>query len=518
MRVLVAGGTGLLGRATVDALVIAGHDVVVVSRNAEAHVDVVRCDLGAGPPSADAVEHVDAIVNLVGIAVERGDNTFVRAHIDTVDHLVALARAIGVRRFVQVSVVHVPGAHGPYHETKLVAEERVRACDDLDLTLVRPGLVYGDGDDMMRNVVGFVRMAPIFPVPGGPPGPLQVVDVRDVAEAIVRTLARDVTIGRSYDIVGPERLSLRELVARVSDALGLPTITPAIPPALMHVGARVAMAVLPRPPVTTTQLGMLIAGLYGDPAPARIDLDLEPRPLTADRIRELAAAIPSPLPSLRLAPAHADLLARGREAWATPLRWFPFAAAVAFLGVTAAVPSTFGMPERFLGVLAVYIVLCGLALRSRALPWRELLRPSLGHIALGLLVAAVMLAGAVLVVSILTAIAPDFIAPAKEIYRWADDPSPISALVLVAIILGEDIAWRGVATLLFAGRLGPGLGVLAAGSLFAVAHVALGPPVLWLAALVAGTFWSALALRTRSLVPVIVSHVAWDVGMVLIRP
>ena len=518
MRILVAGGTGLLGRATVDALVIAGHDVVVVSRNAEARgVDAVRCDLGTGPPSVDEVGHVDAIVNLVGIAVERGDNTFVRAHIDTVDHLVELARALGVRRFVQVSVVHVAGAHGPYHETKQVAEARLRACADLDLTILRPGLVYGDGDDMTRNVVGFVRMAPIFPVPGGPPGPLQVVDVRDVAEAIVRTLARDVTIGRSYDIVGPERLSLRELVERVSDALLLPTITPALPVALMRVGARLAMAVLPRPPVTTTQLGMLVAGLYGDPSPARADLELEPRPLTPSRIRELAAAIPSPLPSLRL--AQPDLLARGREAWATPLRWLPFAAAAAFLAVTAAAPRMgIGVPERFLGVLAVYLVVCTVALRSRTLPWRELLRPSLDRVALGLLVAAVMLAGAVLVVSMLSAIAPDFVAPATEIYRWADGAGPISMIVLVAIVAGEDIAWRGAATLLFAGRLGPGLGVLAAGSLFAVAHVALGPPVLWLAALVAGTFWSALALRTRSLVPVIVSHVAWDVGMVLIRP
>jgi membrane protease YdiL (CAAX protease family) len=122
------------------------------------------------------------------------------------------------------------------------------------------------------------------------------------------------------------------------------------------------------------------------------------------------------------------------------------------------------------------------------------------------------------VVSILSAIAPGFVAPATEVYRWADDPDPVSVLVLVAIIVGEDIAWRGAATLLLAGRFGPWLGVLAAGTLFAVAHVALGPPVLWLAALIAGTFWSALALRTRSLVPVIVSHLTWDVGMVLLQP
>ena len=76
-----------------------------------------------------------------------------------------------------------------------------------------------------------------------------------------------------------------------------------------------------------------------------------------------------------------------------------------------------------------------LRLRSRTLPWRELLRPSLDRVALGLLVAAVMLAGAVLVVSMLSAIAPDFVAPATEIYRWADGAGPISILVLVAILI-----------------------------------------------------------------------------------
>lgn len=521
MRVLVAGGTGLLGRATVAALVAGGHDVVVVSRSAEPRegIEVVRADLGVDVPRIGG--SIDAIVNLVGIAVERGENTFERAHLRTVDNLVALARSLGARRFVHVGVVQVPGARGPYHDTKARAEATLRACDDLDVTILRPGLVYGEGDDMMRNVVGFVRMAPVFPVPGGPPGPLQVVDVRDVAEAIVRTLGREHTRGRTYDIVGPERLALRDLVARVSAALGLRTFTPAMPVRWMELAARILQSVLPRPPVTTTQLGMLVAGLYGDPEPARRDLDLSPRPLTAERIRELAAAIDSPLPSVRLAPtqAHAELLARGREAFASSLRWLPLGAVALFVAVTAALPRLgIGIPERFLGVLAVYVVLGVVALSTRTLAWRSLLRPTASGIALGLGVAACMLVGSVLVVSGLAAVAPAFVAPATEVYAWADDPGPISIVVLVAIIAGEDIAWRGAVTLLLAGRFGPLRGACMAGALFAVSHVALGPPVLWLAALVAGTFWSALAIRSRSLVPVIVSHLTWDVGMILLRP
>jgi membrane protease YdiL (CAAX protease family) len=289
----------------------------------------------------------------------------------------------------------------------------------------------------------------------------------------------------------------------------------------MRVGAVVAQSLLPRPPVTTTQLGMLVAGLYGDPEPARTDLELAPRPLTASRIRELAAAIPSPLPSLRIAPtpAHHELLAAGRRAFASRLRFLPLFAVALFIAVTAALPRIgIGIPERFLGVLAVYVALGLVALAARELPWRSLLRPSASLVALGLVVAACMLGASVLVVAGLAAIAPSFVAPALDVYAWADDPGPLSIAVLVAIILGEDILWRGAVTLLLAGRYGPVAGVLAAGLLFAISHVALGPPVLWLAALLAGAFWSALALRTRSLVPVIASHLAWDVGMVFLRP
>jgi NADH dehydrogenase len=507
----------------VAALRAAGHDVLAVSRSVQpqAGIDVLPFDLGAATPSPDAVGHVDAIVNLVGIAVERGDNTFERAHIDTVDHLVALARALGVRRFVHISVAQVPDARGEYHDTKRRAEERLLACPDLDLTILRPGLVYGEGDDMMRNVVGFVRMAPVFPVPSGPSGPLQVVDVRDVADAVVRTLERPSTQGHAYDVVGPERLTLAELVARCSAALGLRTWTPAVPHPLMRLAAGVAERLLPRPPITTTQLGMLVAGLYGDPEPARADLELSARPLTADRIRELAASIRSPLPSLRLAPtpAHDDLLARGREASTTTARWLPIAAPVLFLALTAAFPSLhITGPLRFLALLALYLVLAAWALSIRALPWRSLLRPSLGPVALGLGVGVGMLGVSVLLVPALAALAPAFVAPAADVYAWADDPGPIHVVVLLAIIVGEDIAWRGAVTLLLAARFGPLPGALLSGLLFAAAHLFIGPPVLWLAALLAGAFWSAIALRTRSLVPVMIAHLFWDVGMVMLQP
>ncbi|HKC13244.1 MAG TPA: CPBP family intramembrane glutamic endopeptidase, partial [Vicinamibacteria bacterium] len=85
-------------------------------------------------------------------------------------------------------------------------------------------------------------------------------------------------------------------------------------------------------------------------------------------------------------------------------------------------------------------------------------------------------------------------------------------------IVGEEIVWRNAVTLPLAARLGPWPGVLVAGLGFAAAHASLGVPVLLIAALGAGTFWSALVVKTRSAVPSFVCHVLWDLAVLFWFP
>ncbi len=513
MRVVVAGGTGFIGRATVDALLAAGHEVLVIGRSVQwrelpAAVKRLACDLGASAPPAEALRGWDAVVNLVGIAVPRRDNTFERAHVRAVEHLVEACRQSGIRRLVHVSVVDV-GASGPYHETKRAGEARVRDSA-LDVTVLRPALVYGPGDDMMTRLVQLVRLAPIFPVPAGEPGMLQVVDVEDVALAIVRTLERPRTRGRVLDVVGPERLSLAALVERVASAMSLRVVTPPAPRALMRLGAWVMERLPFRPLVTRSQLGMLVAGLYGDGTAAREALDLTPRPLTAERVASLAPSIGGP--SLRVVTAreHRAWLDAMRPAAATT-RWMLPLALVALVGLPFVVEHVFARMALVNAILAVA------ACRAVPLPWRALVTPTRAQLGWGLALAAMMFVGARGVMALLETVAPAFIGAAGVVFSWMDLVHPAAGLVLlVGIVIGEDLVWRGAVTLPLAACLGPLTGALVAGLAFALAHLTSGPPILWLAAALAGTTWSVIAIRTRSLVPVIVSHVTWDLAMVVV--
>ncbi len=513
MRVLVAGASGFIGTAVTAALRDTGHEVIAICRTRGSLADDVKhvaADVGSGPLDARRfgvnLEGIDAVVNLVGIAVERGTNTFEAAHVRAVENLLQLAQALGVKRFVHVSVVRPDGSDGPYHRTKRAGESRVTGSDRA-WTLLRPGLVYGPGDAMLSSLARFVTLAPVFVVPGGPTGALQTVDVQDVASAVVRTLATDASIGASIDVVGPDRTRLPELVQSVGSALELPTWVVRVPAGLMRVAARVMQHLLPHPPITPTQLGMLIDGLYGEHAHARAHLGFAPRALSAERIREVAQTLK--VPSMRLIPSACAR--HDAQRWSVP-PWFPVLAVLALLAGPWLITDVWLRMLAIEGCLVAALLMLGAPLRS----W---MRARVVDLGTGVLAALVMFAGALGVTAGLRMLSPNLMASASEVYGWASVwPLPATLVLLVLIAGAEDLVWRFAITLGLVQHLGPGGAVLVGGIAFAIAHATTGPPILVLAALLAGLLWSALALRTRSWPAVLTCHVLWDASVVMLAP
>jgi len=498
MKVLLAGGTGFIGRHCAAALRLAGHEVTCGSRSSpEFAVNF------ADPPDPSAFGGFEAIVNLVGIAVERGRNTFEHAHETVPRNLVELARRHRIERLIHIGVVDVTAEPGNpaerYRETKRRGEAIVMGSD-LAWTILRPGLVYGPGDDMMTNLVRMIRLAPVFVVPARG-GPLQLVDVEDVAHSVVLALREPNSVRRTLDIVGPQRIALPALCHEVARALELPLRVIELPRAWMRLGSR-----LPGAPVTPTQLGMLEAGLYGDAEAAAATLGFRPRPLSEGRISALASGVPRSPATVRLLPTpqHREWLRR-----CPAIPWWFIAAAVALLLV-----SPLWLPNVWLRMGLCNAVLTLAALTCVALPWRELLRPRVRDLAWGAAIGAVTGLVTTLVISLGDALGLPWLPDRLEIYAWARDISPLAFLpALAAIVVGEDLVWRAAITLPLSARWGPVLGCLTAGGLFALAHATSGPGLLIVAALLLGTFWSALVLRTRSVLLASTCHLVWDLWM-----
>jgi len=482
-RVAVVGGTGFLGRHVVAALAGSGFEPVPLSR---------RTGFDALAPDAQALKGCDAVVNLAGIKRERGGQTFETVHVVLVERLVAAMRSAGVARLVHVSVVVARAdATRPYHDTKHRGEQAVRASG-LDWTILRPGLVYGDGDDLLSNLVALLRPG-VFPLVGRGASLLMPIDVRDVATGIAASLHRPTSIAKAYDLVGPERTSYREVVRTVAKAAGIRSLLVPVPCTVLRAGAAAMEWILPDRPATGSQVAMLEEGLVGDPAPARADLGVEPRPFTVEAVRALVGgALPETpvLPALAILATAAVFVAYAFRAARMP--W---------------ISMTFSMAPLLVAALALSSV-------------RSHVRPSALRVAAGLGAGALLwLCTHAVVRFVLPTLWPPWAHHARVLYGWQRG-LPVAVLLptLVVIVAAEEAVWRGIATRLSMQRLGRWRGVLAGAAIYALAHVATGNPLVVLAAAGAGLVWSWLYAATDDLVAPFVCHLAWDVAILFVAP
>jgi NADH dehydrogenase len=307
MKVIIAGGTGFLGRHVTAALGGAGHELVLLARghhqvNPRSGMAVFPWDAAAEglslEPPPESLKESDAIVNLIGIKRELGTQTFERVHVLATANLIRLAKALGIKRFLHISVVSSrPDKKSAYHDTKWRAEELVKESG-LEVTILKPGVIFGPGDDMVTHLVKMLRFFPLFPIVGKGRSLLQPIHANDVAKAVLLALERPLAIGKSYDIVGPRRMTLRQVVQAVAEGMAMKPWIVSTPIWLHRLAVHGMNALLSNPLATPAQLQMLIDGLYGDLEPARRELGLEPGPFTADAVRALETDISSPRPPL----------------------------------------------------------------------------------------------------------------------------------------------------------------------------------------------------------------------------
>ena len=225
-NILVLGGSGFVGRSVCDKLVErsngAGGRITVPSRKpARAKhlqmlptLQLVEADVHDPAQLRALVEGVDAVVNLVAI-LHGSEAAFERAHVALPRTLVAACAAAGVRRVVHVSALGVsePGAAAApslYLRSKTAGEAVLHAAA-LDLTLLRPSVIFGEHDRFLNLFATLQSVFPIMPLAGAQ-ARFQPVWVQDVAQAIVACLDRPDSIGQTYECAGPQVLTLRQIV------------------------------------------------------------------------------------------------------------------------------------------------------------------------------------------------------------------------------------------------------------------------------------------------------------------
>jgi len=302
MKVLVTGGTGVIGNGVVAELLRRGHAVRLLSRHAADdakqwpdEVEPFDGNVADANSLHGAANGCDAVLHIAGIAAEEPPEiTFEKINVGGTRNIVTEALRANARRFVFVSSLGADCGSSDYHRSKLAAEKIVEESG-LDWLIVRPGGVYGPGDEVLSQILKLVRALPALPVIDDGEQPFQPIWFEDLGKALVTALERSDLTQRILEVAGEETTSMNDLIGRFGTLTGRDVAKVPVPMPLANLivklGAKSGITL----PADETKLAMLADEnvLTGENALQLLGVDATP---LEHGLRALADAIPESLP------------------------------------------------------------------------------------------------------------------------------------------------------------------------------------------------------------------------------
>jgi NADH dehydrogenase len=240
---VVTGAFSYTGRYIARRLIADGRRVRTLTNHAhrpgaedlEAAVEVEPLQFQDRPRLVAALRAADVLYNTYWVRFPHSGLDFDRAVVNTQTLMKAAAEA-GIRKVVHISVSN-PSADSrlPYYSGKARAEDAVRESG-LEFAIVRPTLVFGQGDILINNIAWLLRRFPVFGIPGLGHYRLQPVAAEDVAEIAVWSAAQP--SGLTVDAAGPEIFTYLELIDQIVIAVQRRPRFVYLPPSLMVLGSR----------------------------------------------------------------------------------------------------------------------------------------------------------------------------------------------------------------------------------------------------------------------------------------
>jgi NADH dehydrogenase len=305
MKVLVTGGTGVVGRATVSELLKHGHAIRLLSRKIEDDATEWPEGVETWPASITdqsglrgCAEGCDIVVHVAGIMEESPpERTYESVNVEGTRSIVREAERCKVGRFIYVSSLGAEAGTSPYHRSKRSAEGIVRGFAG-GWIILRPGNVYGPGDDVISLLLTMVRSLPVVPVIGSGDDQFQPIWVEDLAAALSEAVRRTDLHGRVLELAGEERTSLNEIMDKLSEITARNPARVPIPPFLASAGITMASLLGVKLPVTESQLTMLCEGNFiRTPGANALTGVFHIKPTSLDSgLRKLADAMPEQTP------------------------------------------------------------------------------------------------------------------------------------------------------------------------------------------------------------------------------
>lgn len=272
MKIAITGGTGFIGKHLARDLVQQGHQVVLVARGLYSrdissqsleNTTFVKLDTKDTEGLEQAFAGCEAVAHCAGTSVEDSSQTFHQVHVEGTRSAVSAAQLAGVKKFVLVSFLNVrPGTRSAYYTTKWQGEEIVRQSG-LNYTILKAGLIYGQGDHLIHNLANLFRKLPVFATVGIREQTIRPVAAEDLVRIIRTVLMQEDLLSRqTVAILGPEEYPFSTAARRIAKVMGKPflLILP-FPIIFQRLLAWFSERFMSKPLVTAAQVQMLADGI-----------------------------------------------------------------------------------------------------------------------------------------------------------------------------------------------------------------------------------------------------------------
>lgn len=293
--ICILGGTGFVGRALASRLARDGHTLRVLTRDPEGAkalwvlptVQLIQGDAHDPAVLVRAFRRVEVVINLVGILNERGrdGSGFRHVHTELTQKVVDACHATDVPVLLQMSGLNADSQRGPSHylRSKGLAEDYIREhCGyGPQWTIIKPSVIFGPGDSFINKFATLLRLLPpplLLPLACAT-ARFAPVYVDDVAEAFARCLDAASRRCQTYELCGPQVMTLAEIVRFTARTLGLRRWIVPLPDPVARAQGAIFDFVPGKPFSTDNYLSATVPSVCTDDGFAR--LGMRPAPLTA---------------------------------------------------------------------------------------------------------------------------------------------------------------------------------------------------------------------------------------------
>jgi len=292
--ILVTGAGGWVGTHLIKRLCAIGLPVralvrsrAAVERSRPLPVAVCCGSLNDRDSLNAALRGARQVVHLAGTFRESARETFESVHQQGTRHLVEAARDAGIHHLVYVSTLGAaPDRIYPFVRSKWLAEAEVRGSG-LPFTILRPSLLFGEGDRFLTPMVRFIRMSPYAVIPGYERLRCQPLWVGDLVSCLVRVLESGGR-GEVISLAGPEQITYEGVVDLLQKRLEISRPKLRVPISIAASLTLVLERLFASPPLLSGILDIWRLGAITDRHAVRKAYGFTPMPLS-EGIRYLLA-------------------------------------------------------------------------------------------------------------------------------------------------------------------------------------------------------------------------------------